>query len=335
MLSRRRLLQGSLVLPAAVGTLGAPSILRAQDAWPNRQITLIVPFPPGGQADFAARPIAEALKKILGQNIVIENRGGAGGAVGNAAAARAQPDGYTLLMTLSSVTVLVEAMRMFGRTPTYEMNQFVPIARVLADPGVFSVGKSTPWKTLGEFIADAKKRPNEINYASSGNYGAAHVPVEMFAQAAEIKLVHVPYRGAGPAMNDTVAGQINATSSAPTTAKPQHDAGNIRSLAVFSDKRIEALPDVPTFLELGLKNVEYYIWAGLFVQAGTPEPVVQRLRTAMRQIMNDKAAMKPFTDAGSPPAYLDAPEFAKFIEADSARAIPVVRKIGKIGDKLE
>ena len=334
-MDRRGIVKATVAGMLAVSFAVTPSILHAQDNWPSRPITMIVPFPPGGQADFAARPVAESLKKILGQNIIIENRGGAGGAVGNAAAARAAPDGHTLLMTLSSMAVLVEAMRMYGRTPTYEMSQFVPIARVLADPGVISVGKHTPYKTMAELVADVKKNPGKINYSHSGNYGASHVPVEMFSQAAGIRMVPVPYRGAGPAMNDVVAGQIAVTHSAPTTAKEQHIAGNIRTLMSLGAKRADAMPEIPTALELGYKDVEYYIWAGLFVQSGTPEPIIKRLRDAMRQTMNDKAAMKPFLDAGSPPAYMDGPEFGAFVEADSKRLIPVVQKIGKIGDKLE
>ena len=334
-MNRRRFVKSTLALPLGLGALAAPSILRAQDAWPSRNITMIVPFPPGGQADFAARPVAEALKQLLGVSVTIDNRSGAGGATGNTAGARAAPDGYTLLMTLSSLAVLVEAQRLFGRTPSYELDHLVPIARVLADPGVFSVHKAQPWKTIQEFIADAKTRPNTITYASSGYYGAAHVPMEMFSQAAGIKLVHVPYRGAGPAMNDVVAGQVNTLSSAPATSKPQTDAGNIRTLACFGAERIPSFPDVPTFREIGLPEVEYYIWAGLFAPRGTPEPIVMKLRAAMRQIMADKVATKVFSDVGSPPAYLDAPEFTTFMETDNARLIKAVRKIGMIEGKLE
>ena len=230
-ITRRRFVKSSLALPlAGSGLVAAPSILAAQDAnWPSKQITMIVPFPPGGQADFAARPVAEAMRKMWGQNVVIENRGGAGGAVGNAAAARSTPDGYTMLMTLSSMAVLVEAMRIFGRQPTYEMNQFIPIARVLADPGVVSVAANTPYKSIKDLVEAAKKEPAKIAYSHSGNYGASHVPVEMFSQAAGIRMVPVPYRGAGPAMNDVVAGQIPVTHSAPTTAKELHIAGKIRT----------------------------------------------------------------------------------------------------------
>ena len=336
MINRRRLVQGSLAVPLAGGAIAMPSILRAQDsAWPNRQITMIAPFPPGGQADFAARPVAEAMKRMWGQSVVVENRGGAGGAVGNAAAARAAPDGYTMLMTLSSMAVLVEAMRLFGRQPTYEMNQFTPICRVLADPGVLSVAANTPYKSVADLVDAAKKAPNTIAYSHSGNYGASHVPVEMFSQAAGIRMVPVPYRGAGPAMNDVVAGQIPVTHSAPTTAKELHIAGKIRTLMSLGAKRADAMPDIPTAMELGFKDVEYYIWAGLFVQAGTPEPIVRKISEGMREIMSDKVAMKPFVDSGSPPAYLDGAAFAKFVEADSKRVVPVVQKMGKIGDKLD
>lgn len=336
MIDRRRMLQGSLAVPLVGSTLGMPSILRAQDAnWPTRPITMIVPFPPGGQADFAARPIAEAMRKMWGQSIVIENRGGAGGAVGNAAAARAAPDGYTMLMTLSSMAVLVEAMRLFGRQPTYEMKQFIPIARVLADPGVLSVSASTPYKTVKDLVEAAKKEPGKLAYSHSGNYGASHVPVEMFSQAAGIRMTPVPYRGAGPAMNDMVAGVVPVTHSAPTTAKQLHEAGKIRTILSLGAKRADAMPYVPTAMELGYKDVEYYIWAGLFLQAGTPEPIVKKVSDAMRTIMNDQAAMKPFVDSGSPPAYMDGAAFAKFVEADAKRVIPVVQKIGKIGEKLE
>ena len=339
-MDRRRFVISTLArrcaaLALAVGALSAADIVRAQDAWPARNITMIVPFPPGGQADFAARPVAEALKTVLGVSVTIDNRGGAGGAIGNAAAARAAPDGYTLLMTLSSLAVLVEAQRLFGRVPSYEVGQLVPIARVLADPAVFSVAKTLPYKTMQEFIADARTKPNTISFASSGYYGAAHVPMEMMAQAAGLKLVHVPYRGAGPAMNDVVAGQVDTLTSAPTTAKPQHEAGNIRTLAVFAAGRIGAFPTVPTTAELGYKDVEFYIWAGLFVQRGTPEPIVTRLRDAMRRIMQDPAVTKVFNDADSPPAYMDGPEFATFIDTDSERLIKAVRKIGMIEGKLE
>src|ERR687893_740675 len=245
----------------------------AQQRWPTRTLTMIVPFPPGGQADLAARPVAAALERLLGQAVVVENRGGAGGAVGNAAVARAEPDGHTLLMTLSSLAVLPEAERLFGRSPPYEVAQLAPIARVLADP---------------------KKRPDAIPYGSSGPYGTLHVAMEMFAKSADITLLHVPYRGAGPAVTGLLAGQIQALASAPGVFKPHTDAGKVRILANWGAERVPAFPDVPTFKELGYQDVEFYIWAGLFGPKGLPDPVMMRLREAMKQAMSTPEVTKTF-----------------------------------------
>jgi tripartite-type tricarboxylate transporter receptor subunit TctC len=324
---RRKFLQGTLAAPL-VSALAA-STSRAQ-SWPTRNITMIVAFPPGGQADLAARPVAAAMEKLVGRPVVVENRQGAGGAIGNAAAARAEPDGHTLLMALSSVVFLPEADRLFDRKPSYELDQLVPVARVLADPGVLPVRNTSPYKTLQDLIDDARKRPDQITYSSSGNYGAAHVPYEMFQQAAGIKLLHVPYRGGGPALAAFLGGQVDITAQAPGPVKPYVDEGRVRLLASWGGKRTPELANVPTLIELGFPGVEYYIWAGLFVPKGTPAPIVTRLRDAMREIMQDPQVTSVFEKAGSPPAYLDQPDFIRFVEADAARLIPAVKKIGRL-----
>jgi tripartite-type tricarboxylate transporter receptor subunit TctC len=324
---RRGFLQGALAAPL-ISTFAANSA-QAQ-SWPTRNITMIVAFPPGGQADLAARPVAAALEKILGRAVVVENRQGAGGSIGNAAAARAEPDGHTLLMALSSVVFLPEADRLFERKPAYELDQLAPIARVLADPGVLPVLKTSPYKTLKDLIDDAKKRPGQISFSSSGNYGAAHVPYEMFQQAAGIKLLHVPYRGGGPALAAFLAGQVDITAQAPGPVKPYVDEGRVRLLASWGGQRTPELANVPTMIELGFPGVEYYIWAGLFAPKGVPAPVITRLREAMREVMRDPQVTSVFEKAGSPPAYLDQPEFIRFVEADAARLIPAVKKIGRL-----
>ena len=262
--------------------LGTPNVGEAQ-TWPSRTITMIVAFPPGGQADLAARPVAAALEKVLGKSVVVDNRAGAGGMIGNAAAARAEPDGHTLLMALSSMVFLPEAERLYDRKPSYEMDQLVPIARVLADPGVLGVRKDSPYKSVADLVADAKKRPGQISYSSSGNYGASHVPFEMFQQAAGMKLLHVPYRGGGPALTAFIAGQVDITAQAPGVVNPHARDGNVRLLAHWGGKPTPELQGIPTMLELGYAGVEYYIWAGLFAPKGTPAPVVARLREAMRE----------------------------------------------------
>jgi len=332
-MKRRDFLKGAaafpLIAPPALDIFA--NAARAQGAWPERNITVIVPFPPGGQADLAARPVAAALEKILGRPVIVENRaGGGGGSVGNAAAARAAPDGYTLLVTLSSLAVLPEADRLFGRTPAYEVSQFTPVARILADPTLLAVPASAPWKTLKDFVDDAKARPGAIPYGSSGPYGTLHVAMEMFATAAGIKLLHVPFRGAGPALTGLLSGTVQALASAPGVLKPQVDDGRIRVLANWGAERVPAFPNLPTFKELGFADVEFYIWGGLFTPAGIPEPVMTKLRSAMREAMRSPEVIKTFETAGSPPAYLDQAEFARFVETDSARLIAAVKKIGKV-----
>lgn len=323
MLRRRHALGLTLGLPALIGSA------RAQ-AWPDRQLTMIVPFPPGGQADLAARPIAAAMEKLLGRPVVVVNRGGAGGAVGNRAAAQSAPDGYTLLMTLSSLAVLPEADRLFGRTPSYEVSQLAPVGRVLADPTLLAVPYDAPWRTLEDLIADAKARPAAIPYGSSGTYGTLHVAMEMFAHSAGIKLLHVPFQGAGPAVTAILAGTVQALASAPGVLLGHVRERRLRVLANWGAERIESFPDTPTFRELGHPSVEFYIWAGLFVPAGVPTPVMEVLRSALRKSCEDPEVVRVFAGAGSPVAYQDAPEFARFVEQDSARLITAVRAIGRV-----
>jgi tripartite-type tricarboxylate transporter receptor subunit TctC len=298
--------------------------------YPDRPIRLVSPNPAGGANDTIVRIIAAKMTGILGTSFIIDNRGGAGGAIGNVLVARAEPDGYTLLMTLSSLAVLPEADRLFDRPAQYEVSQFVPVARVLADPTLLAVNAATPWKSVQDLVEDAKKQSGLIPYGSSGSYGTLHVSMEMFTANAGIKLAHIPYRGAGPALTDLLSGQINALASAPGVLKPHVDSGAIRVLANFGAKRVASFPDLPTFQELGYEDVEFYIWAGLFAPTKTPEPIVKQLREGMRQTMSDPQVTKTFDAAGSPPAYLDAPEFARFVEVDSARLIRAVQKIGRV-----
>ncbi|MGV7212417.1 tripartite tricarboxylate transporter substrate binding protein [Bradyrhizobium sp. UFLA05-112] len=327
-MNRRDLLRAAAFTPLAQTALTRVAFAQA---YPSRNITMIVPFPAGGQADLAARPVAMALERILGKSVIVDNRaGGAGGSVGNAAAARAEPDGHTLLMTLSSLAVLPEADRLFNRPVAYEVSQFTPIARVLADPTLLAVPASAPWKTVQEFVDDAKKRPGQITYGSSGPYGTLHVAMEMFAVSADIKLLHVPFRGAGPALTAILSGTVQAIAAAPGTLKPQVDDGKLRVLANWGAQRIASFPDIPTFREIGFGDVEMYIWAGLFGQSALPQPIVSRLREAMEQVMKSADVLKTFAASGSLVAYQDAPEFSQFVAADSARLIAAVKKIGKV-----
>lgn len=329
-MDRRELLKSVAALPLMPAAFSAAALAQGA-AYPSRNITMIVPFPAGGQADLAARPVALAMEKILGKSVIVDNRaGGGGGSVGNAAAARAEPDGYTLLMTLSSLAVLPEADRLFDRPVAYEVSQFAPVARVLADPTLLAVPASAPWKTLQEFVEDAKARPGKIPYGSSGPYGTLHIAMEMFAASAGIKLQHIPFRGAAPALTALLSDTVQALASAPGVLKQQVDDGKLRVLANWGAERIPSFPNLPTFKELGYKDVEFYIWAGLFAQSALPAPIMAQLRKAVAEAVKTPEVVKTFDAAGSPVAYLDAPEFSKFVADDSARLIAAVKKIGKV-----
>ncbi len=303
----------------------------AQDAYPSKPVNMVVAFPPGGVADIVGRPLAVAMEKSLKQPVLVINRPGAGGATGTASVAKAAPDGYTILMALSSISIFPVSDRINGKTPAYEMADFTPIALVTADPTVLVVRADSPHKSLADFVAAAKANPGKINYSSSGVYGTLHVSMEIFANAAGVKLFHVPYQGGGPAVTALLGGQVEALASGPAAAIGQIKGGKMRALASWSTQRLALLPEIPTFKELGY-DAEFYIWSGVFVPAATPAPIVQRLRDAVREAANSadfKAAMEKVS---TPVSYLDAPEFRKYWETDAARLKVALEKIGKVDE---
>ena len=318
---RRSALAAALLLTAAG--------FAAAQAWPSKPVTMIVPFPPGGLADIVGRPVAEAMSRDLGQPVVIENKAGAGGGIGMGLVAKAPPDGYTVLLALSSLTVIPEADKVLGRAQMFAPDSLRPIARITADPTVLAVRADAPWKTVKDFVEDAKKRPGAINYGSSGNYGTMHVPMEILSQVAGIKMTHVPFTGAGPAVVALLGGQIDAISSGPATVLQHVKAGKLRVLAHWGTARLEAFPDVPPLKTAGY-DAEYAQWSGLFVPAATPDAVVQRLRAAARAAANDPKVKEVILNAGSPILYQDTPDFEKYVQADARRMADVVKKIGKV-----
>ena len=319
----------ALALAAAAIVLGIAGAALAQDAYPSKPITLIVPFPPGGVADIVGRPFADALSRELKTPVIIENKAGAGGGIGMGLVAKAKPDGYTLLLALSSISILPEADKVIGRTPLYQLDQFTPIARLTADPTVLAVRAESPWKTLSEFVADARKRPGAISYGSSGNYGTMHVPMEMFAQSASIKLLHVPFTGAGPAVVALLGGNIDAVASGPSTVIPHVKAGKLRVLASWGDKRLVSLPDVATLGESGFDAV-FFQWSALFAPAGAPEPVIAKLREAARVAAADTRFVGALAAVETPVQYLDAPELKRFWDADAKKLADAVQRVGKL-----
>ena len=323
----RRRLGAFLAGLAGAAWLALPVGARAE--WPDRPITMIVPFPPGGVADTVARPVADALQRELKQPVVIENKPGAGGELGMALAARATPDGYTVLMTLSSISILPEADRLLGRKAAYELKQFRPIARFTADPTVLVVRADAPWRTFDEFIVDVRRKPAAYNYGSSGNYGTMHVPMEMLKSQAGFRMTHIPYTGAGPAVVALLSGQVDALASGPATVVQHIHAGKLRALAHWGDRPLAALPGVPSLKQLGYQ-ARFAQWSALFVPAGTPDDVIQRLRAAAQRAANDPAVRDTIGRAGSPIDYLDAPAFQAYWDADAAVMVDAVRRIGKV-----
>ena len=312
-----------------VALLALANLASAQGNWPDKPITMIVPFPPGGVADTVGRPVAEALARELGQTVVVENRAGAGGATGMGAAARAPADGYTLLMSLSSISILPEADKILGRKPQFTLDQFKPIARYTADPTVLVVRADAPWKTLAEFVADLKTKPGRFNYGSSGNYGTMHVPMEMLKSSAGISLTHIPYTGAGPAVLALLGGQVDALSTGPASVVAHIKAGKLRALAHWGDKPLASMPEVPSLKQLG-QPVQFAQWSALFVPAGTPDAIVQKLRAAAKKAAADPQVLATVNRAGSPIEYLDAPEFQAYWDADAKLMTDAVRKIGRV-----
>src|SRR5262245_24441899 len=315
-----------------LGALSVAGALQAQE-YPAKPISMIAPFPPGGVAEIVGRPLGAAMEKTLKQPVLIVNRPGAGGAVGMGVAAKSPPDGYTILIALSSISIFPVSDPINGRPAPYQVADFAPIALVTADPTILVVSADSPYKNIHDFIASAKAYPSKINYSSSGVYGTLHVAMEMFSNAAGIKMFHVPYQGGGPAAAALLGGQVHALASGPGPVAGQIKAGKMRALAGWGDKRLAAMPDLPTFKELGYKDVEFYIWAGIFAPAATPAPIQAKLREAIRVAVTDPGFKVAMEKAQSPIMYLDAPQFREFLAKDAARLKIAVEKIGRVDEK--
>jgi tripartite-type tricarboxylate transporter receptor subunit TctC len=326
-MSMRRALPGLGLFVLLTAIVASPAW--AQEPYPTRPISIVVAFPPGGVADNTARPVAAALERILKQPVPIINKAGAAGAVGNQIVATSKPDGYTLLMALVSESVLPEVDKLFGRPQNYTLDQLTGIARINADPSMLVVRADAPWKTLKDLVEDAKKRPGEIVFTSSGLYGAAHIPMEMFIKAAGIKMRHLPTTGGGPMMNAMLGGHAQLVMTPVSLAAAHVKAGKLRLLAHSGTGPVAAYPEVPTFKSQGY-DVEYTAWAGLVAPKGTPPHVVKILRDAVRQAVKEPEVVTSHAKLETPVAYMDADEFNAWWAKDAARLAEVVKQIGKV-----
>jgi tripartite-type tricarboxylate transporter receptor subunit TctC len=314
---------------ASAATLASGHAI-AEEAYPSHAITVVSPFPPGGVSDTITRPLDAALEVVLKQPVVLENKAGAAGAVGAQFVAAARPDGYTLLTHIVSISGFAAVDKLFGRTPKFTNADFIPIARIVADPIVMIANKDLPYKTLKDLVADAKTNPNKLLYSSSGLYGASHIPTVLFAKSAgDLQMRHLPTNGGGPAVTAVLGGNVNFFLSPTSIALPHIRAGKVNALAVSSSKRTKSLPDVPTFKEQGY-DLEYYFWVGLFTPKGTPAPIVNTLRQAVDKAAHSKQFLDTLDNLGQELAYMDQPEFAKFWAADAKRQEDAINVIGRV-----
>jgi tripartite-type tricarboxylate transporter receptor subunit TctC len=314
---------------ASAATLASGHAI-AEEAYPSHAITVVSPFPPGGVSDTITRPLDAALEVVLKQPVVLENKAGAAGAVGAQFVAAAKPDGYTLLTHIVSISGFAAVDKLFGRTPKFTNADFIPIARIVADPIVMIANKDLPYKTLKDLVADAKTNPNKLLYSSSGLYGASHIPTVLFAKSAgDLQMRHLPTNGGGPAVTAVLGGNVNFFLSPTSIALPHIRAGKVNALAVSSAKRTKSLPDVPTFKEQGY-DLEYYFWVGLFTPKGTPAPIVNTLRQAVDKAAHSKQFLDTLDNLGQELAYMDQPEFAKFWAADAKRQEDAINVIGRV-----
>ena len=322
-MDRRSFIVGTTALIAA-------GPLAAEEAFPSHAITIINAFPPGGANDIVTRPLAAAMEPILKQPVVIETKAGAAGQVGAQVAASAKPDGYTLLSHNTGISGYAEVDKLFGRPVKTDRSDFIPLARLIADPCVLLVNDQQPYKTLKDFIDDARKRPDAIVYSSGGLYGATHLPMAMLEKAAGgLKLRHLPTNGGGPAITAILGNNAQASAQSVSASLPHIKSGKLRPLASFGAKRSPALPDVPTLKELGF-DVEYYLWVGIFAPKGTPANVTTALRAAIKTAAHSDAFTTAITNLGQELAYLDGPDFQKFWDVDGQRTDDAVRAIGRV-----
>ncbi len=330
MIDRRSLLVGAGGMgasAAASALLGGPALAQQ---YPARPITIINPFPPGGASDVVTRPFAATLEPIVKQAVVIETKSGAAGAVGAQVAAYAKPDGYTLLSHITSISGFAEVDRLFGRQPKFTNADFIPLARLVADPCVLIVNDKQPYAKLKDLIEDAQKRPDQIIFSSSGLYGALHIPMALFMKAAGgLKLRHLPTTGGGPALTALLGNNSQVLVSSVSACLAQIKGGKAKPLALFGAKRSKALPDVPTMKELGY-DVEYYLWVGMFAPKGTPDTIISYLRKAFDQAAHTDQFKTALANLGQELDYMDQPEFRTFWEADIKRIEAAVREIGKV-----
>lgn len=311
------------LLATALFTLCTGATL-AQGAWPNRPVTLVVPFPPGGGTDTGARIIAEQLGRKWGQTVIVDNKGGAAGQIGADLVAKAKPDGYTILMGNIGTQAINPSL--YPKMPYDPDKAFAPIALVAELPLAMMVNPNVPAKTVKEFVALVKSQPGRMSYSSSGAGGGPHLAAEMFKDATQSFILHVPYRGGGPAIADLLAGHVQLSFMTVLEASGHIKAGKLRALAVTSDKRVSALPEVPTLAEAAVPGFNSISWIGLLAPAGTPKEIVDKIATDVKEGVGRDEVKDKLIGLGAVPAANAPAQFSQMIENDRKRYAQIIRE---------
>ena len=317
-----KFLSALLVLATAGGCWAQATA--TTNAFPSKPIHIYVTVPPGGAADFIARTVGAKLSQSLGVSVVIENRGGASGTIAAALVAKAPADGYTLLQ--NSITTHGIGPYLFAKLPYESFTDFAPVTLLATLPMIMTVNAALPAKSVDDFVALARARPGKLSFASSGNGGAPHLAGELFKVATDIDILHVPYKGSGPAVLDVAGGQVQAMFDAAPSLLPHIQSGKLRALAAASAQRNALLPEVPTFAERGVKGMEILIWYGLQAPAGTPPAIVNRLNAELRKVLDAPDLRQRFAEQGTQPAGGTAEQFSAFMREDYQRWGAVIKK---------
>lgn len=311
-------------------TMAVMTAAVAAQSWPTRSVRLISPFAPGGGADITSRAVAQKLSVTLGQQVIVDNRGGAGGMVGVDVAAKSPPDGYTLVMgTIGPIAINPSLL---SKMPYDPLKDLVPISQAAVAVNVLVVHPSLPAKSVKELIAVAKARPSDLNYGSSGSGAADHLAGELFNAMVKVKMAHVPYKGGAPAMLDLMAGNVQLVFSTLSTATGAIESNRVRALAVAGSKRFEGMPDLPTMSEAGLKGFEVNNWYGLFAPAGTSKDIIERVSTEAARALSQPDVKKRLLDAGIIAMSSSPESFAAYTRAETAKWSKVIRDANIKGD---
>lgn len=327
MMSKARVATALSAVLACVAAAG-PAI--AQTAFPTKPIRLVCPFPPGGTTDLVARLVAQKLTEAWGQQVVVDNRPGAGGVIGTEMVAQAAPDGYTVL--LGSITTHAVNPALYKSLKFDPVKDFNPVSLVVSSPQLLAVHPSVPAKSVKEFIALAKAKPGRLNYASAGTGTSPHLTFELFRSMSGIDVVHVPYKGTGPAITDLVGGQVQAMITGVVALMPHVKSSRLRALGVTSMKRVAALPDVPTIAESGVSGFDVSSWFGVFLPARTPRPIVMKMNQEIGRILANPEVRQRLIDQGADPASDTPEEFAAYVKSEMTRWGQVVRNTGARAD---